>query len=98
MSLQDRPAWVQAEYERIGRERMEASRASERLYRWELFRVCAEMIGWTIVGTVIAAFGFRVSNEDIGWILFRLGWVVNWSGVLWAIASAYKRGQARGDW
>jgi hypothetical protein len=98
MSLQDRPASVQAEYERIGRERMEASRATERLYRWELFRVCAEMIGWTVLGSVIAAFGFHVRGEVMGWILFRAGMIVNWSGVLWALASAYLRGQKRGDW
>lgn len=98
MSLEDRPAWVQAEYERIGRERMEAGRDIERLYRWELLRVCAEMIGWTVAGTVIAGFGFHVRDKDIGWILFHTGEIVNWSGVLWAIGAAYLRGQKRGDW
>jgi hypothetical protein len=98
MSLEDRPAWVQAEYERIGRERMEASRQIERLYRRELFRVCAEMIAWTVLGTFIAAFAFRVHDADIGWILFRAGQIVNWSGVLWSVATAYLRGQKRGDW
>ena len=77
---------------------MAASRETERLYRWELFRVCAEMIGWTLAGTVIAGFAFHVHDEVIGWILFRAGMVVNWSGVLWALATAYLRGQKRGDW
>ncbi len=98
MSAKDHPAWVQTEYERIGRERLEASRESERVYRWELFRVCAEMIGWTAVGAVIAGFGFHVHDPGIGWILLHAGIVVNWSGVLWALATAYLRGEKRGDW
>ena len=77
---------------------MEASRESERLYRWELLRVCAEMIGWTVAGSVIAGLGFHVHDEDIGWILFHAGEIVNWSGVLWALATAYLRGEKRGDW
>ena len=98
MSVEDRPAWVKAEYERIGRERLAAGRESERLYRWELLRVCAEMIGWTVAGSVIAAFSFHVRDHDIGWILFHAGMVVNWSGVLWALGTAFLRGEKRGDW
>jgi hypothetical protein len=98
MSLKDRPAWVQAEYERIGRERMEAGREIARVYRWELLRVCAEMIGWTAAGAVIAGFGFHVRDYDIGWILIHAGMIVNWSGVLWSLATAYLRGEKRGDW
>ena len=98
MSVEDRPAWVQAEYERIGRERMEAGRDITRLYRWELLRVCAEMIGWTVMGSIIAGFGFHVGDPELGWILFHAGMVVNWSGVLWALATAYLRGEKRGDW
>ena len=93
-----RPAWVQAEYERIGREREQASREADRVYRWELFRVCAEMLGWTAVGLVIAAFAFHARDRDAGMIFLYAGMVVNWSGVLWAIVSAYRRGEARGDW
>jgi hypothetical protein len=93
-----RPAWVEAEYERIGRERAEASREADRLYRWELLRVCAEMFGWTAIGLVIAAFAFRVHDRDTGMIFLYGGMVVNVGGVLWAILSAYRRGEARGDW
>ena len=35
-----RPAWVEAEYERIGRERDQASREADRVYRRELVRLC----------------------------------------------------------
>jgi hypothetical protein len=53
----NRPAWVEAEYRRIGEERERASRELDRAYRWELVRVCAEMIAWAAVGLVIAARG-----------------------------------------
>lgn len=92
------PEWVEAEYERIGREREQASREADRLYRWELVRVCAEVLGWTAVGLVIAAFAFHVSDRDTGMIFLYAGMVVNWSGVLCSIIFAYRRGQERGDW
>jgi len=98
MSHSERPAWVQAEYERIGREREQASRESDRLYRWELIRVCAEMFGWAVVGLFIAAFAFHVHDRDTGMIFLYGGMVVTWAGVLWAIVTAYHRGEARGDW
>jgi hypothetical protein len=93
-----RPAWVQAEYERIGREREQASRESDRIYRRELVRVCVQMFGWTVAGLCVAAFAFRAHDRATGMIFLYGGMVVNWGGVLWSIVSAYLRGEARGDW
>ena len=93
-----RPAWVDAEYERIGRERQQAGREADRVYRRELVRVCAQMFGWTIAGLIIAAFAFRVHDRETGMIFLYAGMVVNWAGVLWSIVTAYLRGEARGDW
>ncbi|MFI5230093.1 MAG: hypothetical protein ACHQWU_13550 [Gemmatimonadales bacterium] len=93
-----RPAWVKAEYERIGRERDEASRWADRFYRWELVRVCARMFGWTVLGLVPAAFAFHVNDRDLGKILLYTGMIITASGILWTIASAYRRGEERGDW
>jgi hypothetical protein len=93
-----RPAWVEAEYERIGRERDQASREADRVYRRELVRVCLQMFGWTIAGLLIAAFAFRAHDRDIGMMFLWGGMVVNWGGVLWSIVTAYLRGEARGDW
>lgn len=98
MTRMQRPAWVEAEYERIGRERQLAGRESDRLYRWELLRVCGEMFGWTAVGLVIAAFAFHVNDRDTGMIYLYGGMVVNITGVTWAITGAYRRGEKRGDW
>lgn len=61
-----RPQWVQEGYERIGREREAASREAERMYRWELVRVCLEMIAWTVAGLCIAAWAFHVADRDTG--------------------------------
>lgn len=92
------PAWVQAEYERIGREREQAGREADRLYRRELLRVCGEIVGWTMLGWVVAAFAFRVNTYRIGMVFFYAGMFINYTGVLVSIWMAYQRGHARGDW
>lgn len=86
------------EYERIGREREEASRQTERLYRLEMLRACGEMIGWTAAGLVVAAFAFRATDRDTGMVLLWSGFLVNIGGVLVTLAMAWHRGHERGDW
>jgi len=94
----DRPSWVAAEYERIGREREQASREADRVYRRELVRVCLEIFLWTIVGCALAAFAFHVRDRDTGLIFLYGGMLVNISGVFTSCLLAYHRGQERGDW
>ena len=94
----DRPAWVVAEYERIGREREHASREADRVYRRELLRVCLEIFVWTIAGCALAAFAFHVRDRDTGLIFLYAGMLVNISGVFTSCLLAYHRGQERGDW
>lgn len=93
-----RPEWVRAEYERIGRERERASHEADRIYRWDLVRVCLEMIGWTALGLVIAGFAFHVNDHQVGMAFLYGGMVVNVGGVAAALRSAYLRGAERGDW
>jgi hypothetical protein len=93
-----RPAWVEAEYERIGREREAAGREVERMYRWELARVCGEMLGWMALGMFVAMWAFRVNNYQLGMAFLYLGMLVNAVGMFWSFLAAYNRGQARGDW
>jgi hypothetical protein len=98
MAFADLPPSVQAEYERIGREREIASRKADR-DRWlDLLRVCAEMAFWTLAGLVLAGIAFYVTDRELGWALLYGGMAVNIGGVAWAIASAYLRGERRGDW
>ncbi len=98
MAFSDLPKSVQAEYERIGRERELASAAADRAARRELLRVCAEMIGWTALGLFVAAFAFWVTDYQVGMILLNGGMLINIGGVAFSIWSAYLRGEARGDW
>jgi hypothetical protein len=98
MPRTSRPEWVRAEYERIGKERAQASREADRAARWELARSCGEMLLWMIIGLIIVGFAFHVHNRDLGEILLRTGVLVNCSGVLFSLSCAYRRGQDRGDW
>jgi hypothetical protein len=93
-----RPPELQAEYDRIGRERLAASREMDRMYRWELVRTCGEMLGWTVTGCVIAAWGFHVTSPPRGRMLLMAGILVTWVGVLYSLIGAYRRGEKRGDW
>lgn len=98
MAFGDLHPSVQAEYERIGREREAAARQADRDQWLALLRVCAEMIGWTIAGLFLAGWAFRVTSYQTGMILLYSGMVVNIGGVAHAIGSAYIRGERRGDW
>ena len=98
MPFSDLPESTRAEYERIGREREIATREADRLYRWELVRVCAEMIGWTVAGLLVAGVAFRVTDHQYGMVLLYAGMVINVGGVAFSLGSAYLRGERRGDW
>ena len=98
MAFADLPKSVQAEYERISRERELASREAERASRWALLRVCLEMIAWTMLGLVIASFAFSSTDYALGMGLLYGGMAVNVGGVGFAVWSAYRRGEDRGDW
>ena len=96
--MADLPDSLKAEYERIGREREAASRETDRAYRRELIRVCAEMLGWTALGLFLAGLAFWVNDPQTGRILLTSGQIINVSGVVASIWFAYKRGEERGDW
>jgi hypothetical protein len=94
----DLPDSLKAEYDRIGREREEASRKADRQARWELVRVCAEMLGCTVAGVFVASIGFAVTDHDYGMIFMYGGMVINYAGIATSLWLAYQRGQDRGDW
>lgn len=98
MPFSDLPDSVKAEYDRIGRERELASREAERFQRWELLRVCGEMIGWTVLGLIVASFAFQVDEYSLGMVFLYAGMAINVGGVGFSVWSAYMRGERRGDW
>jgi hypothetical protein len=93
-----RPEWVRDEYERIGRERKAAGLHADRIRRREMLRVCAEMMGWTAAGCVVAAWAFHVNDRDLGMGFLYGGMIVNIGGVMLSGVRAYNRGVERGDW
>ena len=98
MAFSDLPPHVQAEYERIGRERAAATHRADRVRRLDLVRVCAELIAWTVVSLVVAGFAFHVSDYELGKAFLYGGMALNIGGVTFSIAAAYVRGERRGDW
>ena len=98
MAYKDLPDSVKAEYDRIGREREEAARQMDRLYRWEMVRVCAEMLGSCALGVFVAAIGFGVTDRDTGLIFLYSGMLINWGGIAVSLWLAFQRGEQRGDW
>jgi hypothetical protein len=98
MPFSDLPPHVQAEYERIGRERVLASREADRVRRMDLLRVCAEMVAWTVASLSLAGFAFRVTDYNTGMVFLYAGMALNVAGVAFSIAAAYVRGERRGDW
>ena len=97
MPFSDLPESTRAEYERIDRERELAGREADRLYRWELLRVCAEMVGWTVAGLAVAGVAFRVMDHQYGRVFLYAGMIINVGGIAFTLARAYLRGEDRGD-
>ena len=89
---------LQAELERIARERLEAERQVSRVYRRELLRVCLECLGSSFLGLFCMAFALHTSDAGYGAIAWWGGMVVGYSGIALSLISAYIRGDRRGDW
>lgn len=89
---------LDAELERIARERLESEREVARGYRRELARVCAECLTSAFLGLFCMAYALHTTDRDIGAIAFLGGLVVGYSGITLSLASAYVRGERRGDW
>ena len=87
-----------AEYERIGAERAEAEREAKRITRRELLRACLETVAWCALGLSIMFFAFYVTDVALGKAFLYGGMGIGYAGMAYAILSAYRRGEQRGDW
>ena len=87
-----------AEYERIGAERAESEREARHVTRWELLRACLECVAWCALGLVIMFFAWFVNDVALGKAFLYGGMGVGYAGMAYAILSAYRRGEQRGDW
>lgn len=87
----------QEELERIGRERLAAEREIERAARRRFLRAIAEVVGACALGMVILSFAFSATDRDTGMIFLWAGMLVGYSGMAYALLSAYWRAEREGD-
>lgn len=83
--------------ERIGRERLVASRQVERALRRELARCCLEMIGAAAAGMALVGLALRVDDAATGRVLLLSGMFVIVAGVTLSLYLAHRRAEERGD-
>ncbi len=98
MARTPRPPRLQAELDRIARERGESEREANRESWRELARACFECIGSCVLGLVIMAFAFHTTDVVMGKALLAGGMAVGYAGIAVALYRAYRRGEERGDW
>lgn len=89
---------LEAELERMARERLEAEREVSRGYRSELIRASAECVGSAFLGLFCIGLALHTTDREIGAIALWGGLVVGYGGITISLASAYIRGERRGDW
>lgn len=83
--------------ERVARH-AKAEREARRDTRREMLRVMGIIAFWTVGGLALIGMGFHVTDRTIG-MAFWWGGHITWiGGVASAIHTAYRRGEARGDW
>ena len=86
------------ELERIGAERLAASREADRDSRIALIKAMLGTIAWCVIGVTILGFAFHTGDEKTGWVFFWGGLLVGYSGMFWTLHWYYKSGIDRGDW
>ena len=91
------PTLDELQAERVARH-LEAERAARRDTRHEMLRVLALIVFWVACGLALIGMAFHVSDRAIGMAFWWGGHAVWIGGVASAIHSAYRRGEARGDW
>ena len=87
----------EADLERIGRERLAAEREVERAARRRFVRALVEVAAASLLGAFIMSFAFAVHDPETGAILLWGGMLVGYSGMAFALLSAYYRAERDGD-
>ena len=86
------------EYERIAQERLAAEREARRATRWELLLAMLECVAACLLGLVIMFFAWKVNDPVLGKAFLWGGMAIGYAGMAYALLSAYRRGEERGDW
>lgn len=97
-SLITRSPRLQAEYERMARERLAAERGAIR-GRWtEAARVSLECLGSCALGMWCLGYAYHTTDYEWGMIFWWGGLVVGYAGMLTSLIAAYLRAEKRGGW
>lgn len=91
------PTLDELQTERVARH-LEAEREARRDTRREMLRVLGMIMFWVACGLALIGMAFHVNDHTIGMAFWWAGHAVWIGGVASAIHSAYRRGEARGDW
>ncbi len=89
---------LQAELERIGAERLAAQREVERAARRGVWLALLGCVASCAAGMLILAFAFLTKDRQLGFVFFWSGLTLGYAGMAYSLLSAYRRGEARGDW
>jgi hypothetical protein len=76
----------------------QAEREARRDTRREMLRVMALIAFWVACGLFLIGMALHVTDRAVGMAFWWGGHAVWIGGVAGAIHSAYRRGEARGDW
>ncbi len=79
-------------------ERVEAEEQASRITRRELAKVCLQCLGSSALGAVCMGYSWHVTDPDTGKIFWWGGMALGYSCITIALVTAYRRGEARGDW
>jgi hypothetical protein len=76
----------------------QAEREARRDTRREMLRVMGMIAFWVACGLLLIGMALHVTDHAIGMAFWWAGHAVWIGGVASAIHTAYRRGEARGDW
>lgn len=84
--------------EELGRRRLAEQREAERIRHRDFARTIVQCFFWMTVGLAMIAWALHTTDEQLGSMSFYAGILIGNGGICWTLASAYVRGERRGDW
>jgi hypothetical protein len=78
--------------------RRREAEVADRIRRRDLVRTALECVAWCAAGLFSMGWAFHTTDEFAGRVAFLVGVGAGNAGILFALLSAYRRGERRGDW
>lgn len=83
-------------YAEIAERNTRQEATDRRARRWFWIRIACWCWVWALIGLVLGAFAFHVSDVDLGYVLLYSGQVVTLAGVLGTVGYAFVESGKRG--